>query len=388
MAPRTIAFLALAGLLAAGCSGDESSSSTTAADEAVAEATTSPTTSPTASPSTTAAPTTPPTTAPPTTVSEYAEWCTVARDVQARLDAGDDVDYTDPVAVETFLEDLVPALEDAADVAPDEIADQVRVTAEVTAEFRDALAETDFDMLTADLSVVDERGDERDAAGDAVEEFNAEFCGIPLDDESAEESGAETGEETSDDFSFGEGSLRDQFIGQLVATGFTLPEAACIFDELDFSDVDSLDDPAVLGPVFEACEIDAERIEEIGSAAAPDLASNDLLEGSLSAAGLDEDQIACVVDELEGRPPTDLTQDDLVEVILDCGVGIDALTDVDPSALGSVEDAFIDEFVAMGFDEGEAQCVYDEVFVGNIDGIDTDDMFAAFEACGIDPAGP
>ena len=387
MAPRTIAFLAVAGLLIAGCSGDDSSSSTTASDEAATEAPTSVAT--TTTPATTEAPTTTTTTtAPPTTVDEYADWCTVAVDIQERLDAGDDVDYTDPVEVEAFLEDLVPALEDAADVAPDEIADQVRVTAEVTAEFRDALAETDFDMLTADLSVVDERGDERDAAGAAIEEFNAEFCGIPLDDESAEESEEEAGEETSDDFSFGEGSLRDQFIGQLVATGFTLPEAACIFDELDFSDVDSLDDPAVLGPVFEACEIDAERIEEIGSTAAPDLAANDLLASSLSAAGLDDEQIACVVGELEGRPPTELTQEAIVEVILDCGVGIDALTDVDPSALGGVEDAFIDEFVAMGFDEDDARCVYDEVFVGNIDGIDTDDMFAAFEACGIDPAGP
>jgi hypothetical protein len=108
----------------------------------------------------------------------------------------------------------------------------------------------------------------------------------------------------------------------------------------------------------------------------------------LTAAGLDAEQVACVIDELEGRPTADLTQDDIIEVILDCGVGIDELTDVDPSSLGDVEDAFVDEFVAMGFDEVEAQCVYDEVFVGNIDGIDTADMFAAFEACGIDPAGP
>jgi hypothetical protein len=264
----------------------------------------------------------------------------------------------------------------------------VRVTTEVTAEFRDALAETGFDMLTADLSVIDERGEERDVAGAEVEEFNAEFCGMPIDDDSGEESGEDSDEESDDDFSFGEGSLRDQFIGQLVTTGFTLPEAACIFDELDFSDIDSLDEPAVLGPVFDTCGIDAERIEEIGSTAAPDVASTDLLTASLTAAGLDEEQVGCVIDELEGRPPADLTQDDIIEVILDCGVGIDELTDVDPSSLGDVEDAFVDEFVAMGFDEVEAQCVYDEVFVGNIDGIDTADMFAAFEACGIDPAGP
>jgi hypothetical protein len=389
MAPRTIALLAVAAVLAAGCSGDDDASSTTASDESTADTTTAPTTtSPATTAPTTAAPsTTPATTAPPTTVDAFGDWCTVAADLQAQLDAGDEVDYTDPAAVETFLDELVPALEDAVDLAPDEIADQVRITAEVTSEFRDALAETDFDLLTADLSVIEERGDERDAAGDEVEEFNAEFCGIPVDDESDEESSDGTGEE-SDDFSFGEGSLRDQFIGQLVSSGFTLPEAACIFDELDFSDVDALGDPAVLGPVFETCGISAERIEEIGSTGAPDVASPDLLESSLTAAGLDEDQIACVVDELEGRPPTELTEEAIVEVILDCGVGIDELADVDPSALGGVEDAFVDEFVAMGFDEDDARCVYDEVFVGNIDGIDSTDMFAAFEACGIDPAGP
>lgn len=63
------------------------------------------------------------------------------------------------------------------------------------------------------------------------------------------------------------GSLRDQFVTYLVGCGFTPTEGACLFDNLDF------DDPAVLSgqsdamlPAFDACDIDASRIAEIGGA--------------------------------------------------------------------------------------------------------------------------
>ena len=61
--------------------------------------------------------------------------------------------------------------------------------------------------------------------------------------------------------------LRDQFVDYLVSCGFTPSEGACLFDHLDF------DDPAVLAgdskamlPAFEACDIDASRMAEIGGA--------------------------------------------------------------------------------------------------------------------------
>ena len=63
------------------------------------------------------------------------------------------------------------------------------------------------------------------------------------------------------------GSLRDQFVGYLIGCGFTPTESACLFDNLDF------DDPAVLSgdtdamlPAFQACDIDASRMAEIGRA--------------------------------------------------------------------------------------------------------------------------
>jgi hypothetical protein len=63
-----------------------------------------------------------------------------------------------------------------------------------------------------------------------------------------------------------EGSLRDQFVAYLVGCGFTQSESACLFEHLDF------DDPAVLAgdqdamlPAFEACNIDSDRMAEIGA---------------------------------------------------------------------------------------------------------------------------
>ena len=380
MAPRTIAILALTGVFAAGCSGGEESSP--AASDDAPEMPTPATSAPaTTAPPTTAPPTTlPPTTLPATTVDAFADWCDVARDVEALSAEGDALDFTDPTAVESFLGRLVPALEEAATVAPDAIADDVGTSAELAVELRDALAETDYDMLTADLSVIDDRGDERDAATAAIDEFNAEHCGIPIDDPAGD-----SGDDASDDdVSFADGSLRDQFIRQLVDTGFTLQEAACIFGELDFSATDSFDDPAVLGPVFETCGIGVDRLEEIGTSAATSPTTDDLLTAGLSAAGLEDEQIACVTDALGATPPEELSESAIVEVMLDCGVGLDQLTGVDPGTAGDVEQAFIDEFVAMGFSEDDASCLYDELFVGNIDGVDDTDIAAAFAACDLD----
>lgn len=62
-------------------------------------------------------------------------------------------------------------------------------------------------------------------------------------------------------------SLREQFVTYLATCGFTQTEGECLFDHLDF------DDPAVLSgdtdamlPAFEACNIDASRMAEIGGA--------------------------------------------------------------------------------------------------------------------------
>ena len=62
------------------------------------------------------------------------------------------------------------------------------------------------------------------------------------------------------------GSLRDQFVSYLVGCGFTPSEAACLFEHLDFADPAVLaGDPDAMLPAFETCNIDANRMAEIGA---------------------------------------------------------------------------------------------------------------------------
>ena len=366
MTPRITALLVTGALTVAGCSADDDSSANTTT-EPVATA---------AAPSTTEAATSD---APTTTVAgpstEFAEWCVLAADVDELGDQSDSVDYTDPVAVEAYLDELVPALESAADQAPDEIADAAATSADIAGRLRNALADADYDMLVADLSLIDELDAERDAAQQSIRTFNAEHCGIEFDDE------VDTDE---DDFSFSDGSLRDQFIGQLVSGGFTLREAACIFDEMDFASADSMDDPDALLPIFEACDIDAGRLEEIGAAAPPVALDGEVLGTSLAALGLDDEQIDCVVDEIESTPPAAVDEAFVTTTMLGCGVTIEQLTDPDISSSGELEELMIEQFMAMGIDEAGARCLYDELLVGNIGGFTAEDVMNASIECGID----
>jgi hypothetical protein len=59
--------------------------------------------------------------------------------------------------------------------------------------------------------------------------------------------------------------LRQQFLAYLVTCGFTEPEAACLFDHLDFTDpAVAGGDPDAMAPAFEECRIDGGRLAEIG----------------------------------------------------------------------------------------------------------------------------
>ena len=62
------------------------------------------------------------------------------------------------------------------------------------------------------------------------------------------------------------GSLRDQFVTYLVGCGFTQSESACLFEHLDFDDPAVLaGDPDAMLPAFETCNIDTDRMAEIGA---------------------------------------------------------------------------------------------------------------------------
>jgi hypothetical protein len=63
-----------------------------------------------------------------------------------------------------------------------------------------------------------------------------------------------------------ESPLQAQFVAYLVTCGFTDPEAACLFDHLDFDDPAVLaGDPDAMVPAFETCRIDVDRMAEIAN---------------------------------------------------------------------------------------------------------------------------
>lgn len=87
-----------------------------------------------------------------------------------------------PEEIEAFLDRAIAELEELADAAPEEISDEVDTVVEGYREVRDALAEVDYDV-TAVGSELGERlgeGGEFQVAGDRVDEFLAEECGIDV----------------------------------------------------------------------------------------------------------------------------------------------------------------------------------------------------------------
>lgn len=248
----------------AGCSGDEPTAASTT--PSTAPVTNAPVT--TAPPTTSTSTSTSTTTAPPPPTSVNAAWCGPAADVRDASDRFEET-ITDPDEVRTVVTELALAVEAAAEVAPDELADEVATTEEILVELDRALAATDYDLLTADLSVFAERADELEAANEVIRAYNTEFCGFDPDrdatDDDDDDVDAGDGDDGDDgvDFDFGAGSFRDQFIGQLVDNGFTLPEAACLFGEIDFTDPDTYTGDDAVTALFVACDIDVDRIDEL-----------------------------------------------------------------------------------------------------------------------------
>lgn len=213
----------------------------------------------TAAEASTSALTTVPSTAPPSTASAPAPtdapvtWCDAAREVEEASDAVDTVDFADPIALERAMSDLVELTESALDVAPADLVADVRTTLDGMIAFRDELAAVDYEFLEADLAVLADPDGTLEAAGDRIEQYNFAECGIALDEP----------DESDEDPTFDPdaGTLRDQIIATLVATGLTVEEAECLFAEIDFADRSQTEDRELIAAAFEACGIDADEIE-------------------------------------------------------------------------------------------------------------------------------
>ena len=191
-----------------------------------------------------------------------SKWCVAAREMSVVADAMDDVDFTDPAAVEAAVTDFVAKYEEIAPIAPPEIAEAVDTNFQAALVLQSALAEVDYDFLIADLSAIGEIEAETDAARDVISAYNETACGIPADDDETED----TDESQFDPF---EGSVRDQVIAELVRAGFTEDEAGCFFDHIDFTDPDAGDDTAAIMEMLDTCGIDLARLMELGEALNP-----------------------------------------------------------------------------------------------------------------------
>ena len=256
-------------LVLTGCGGD--------GDASPASAPSALTSSPTVSASSSVPITAPPTTITATTASYtttstapassdspiVAAWCGPAARVRAASDRFEAA-TTDADAVRVAIDELVVAVQEAAEVAPRDIADAVARTEELVLELDRALAAAGYDLLTADLSVVSERAGELEAANEVIRDYNGEFCGFEPRPTTTEDGDDDDDDDAgSDGFDFGAGSFRDQFIGRLVDDGFTLPEAACLFGEIDFADPGSYTGDAAVVRLFAACGIDPGRVGEL-----------------------------------------------------------------------------------------------------------------------------
>lgn len=183
-----------------------------------------------------------------------SDWCVAAQAVEDAGNPLDEVDFTDPQAVEAAVTEIVGLFQAAADLAPPELEDDIALSIQAIKDLEAALREADWDLLEADLSMLEE--DEQSiAAEDNINAYNERVCGIAIDDE---------GDDESSSFDPQGGTVRDQAIGELIANGFTEAEASCVFDNFDFSDPDASADPAVIMGVFESCSIDLARLAELG----------------------------------------------------------------------------------------------------------------------------
>lgn len=246
IATGAICLLGVAVVVAA-CSGDDTADPT--------ESSSVPTAPPDGSSPDTVA-TRDPTTTTVAAPAALTEWCARAGEVRDVGDRFIGLDSVDPDVVHTAVSALNDAVIAAFAVAPAAIVDHVATQREFAERLDEVLAETDYDMLTADLSILDDYASDMDAARDAIRDYNVEFCGFS-------EPAAEEPVDDEPGFDFGEGSLRDQFIAQLVDDGFTQDEAECIYGEIDFSDPASYGDDEAVTEMFVACGLDLARISEL-----------------------------------------------------------------------------------------------------------------------------
>lgn len=178
-------------------------------------------------------------------------WCAAARDVRDATAAMDSVDPTDPEAVEEALAEMIARSEAALDVAPAEIADDVRAVLGLVQELDRVLASADYDFLEADPDDIVADGG-ADEANSRIAAFNADRCGL----EAVEDVPATAPVDRE--------ALRERAIEVFVEQGFTETEAACLFDNMDLDDPNLATDDEAMLELIQVCDLDLERLSGAG----------------------------------------------------------------------------------------------------------------------------
>ena len=146
--------------------------------------------------------------------------------------AFDDLDITDPESVENAFKEVVDLIDEAADSAPDEIEDDVKIVSDQFKEFFDQLEDADFDFTEIDQTALD--NPEADAATERIDEF----CGLDPDaGETVTTDDAAATDDTGDAVLSGEGTVKDELIRQFTAMGMSEDQANCMVENLDMDEV-------------------------------------------------------------------------------------------------------------------------------------------------------
>ena len=187
--------------------------------------------------------------------------------------------------------------------------------------------------------------EEQEAESDAViDAFNEEWCGLEPDPD-----------DDDDDFDPSLGSLRDQFILALTDAGFTEDEAVCVFENYDFAATDTIGEDDAIGAALVACGISPERLLEVGAERDP-TGFDEAVDGLL-AIGLTDDEVDCVLQEwitLEIDPSAEGPPADAFER---CGV------DERQMVAATLGPLLADE----GLSDDEIDCVIDELDIESPD---------------------
>jgi hypothetical protein len=346
-------------------------------------------------------------------------WCSLAQRVEDSSDRYELSFDSDDETIAAAFEEFATLLDDAKDVAPDEIDDAVETAARGIAEFGDLLGEVDYDLFALDqsaLAKLESMSEEMDTATAKIEAYNLRECGIAADaDGSDSDDSASSAEAPAAPDDLADDATTDDDTGDidLAADETTADEVSytgdpnsdwCVasreldresaaFDEVLFADPDILEAALIeMVAMYEAAALLAppELVDDV----AVSLSTIRQFQAALMAA--EYDFVNADLSALDGDDANQIANDH-IETYNEqvCGIvtdddgapedGVDAGENDFDAAFGTVREQAIAELVDNGFTEQEASCVFDGFDFTDPDvGDDTNAILGVFESCDID----